>query len=84
MLIEYFSPVPKSLQTNQECCILFTVKDKDLIGANELMGESFVSFQQIPRGDTAIDMNDLEQIILPLTRPPEKGNFSIGIVFTIT
>lgn len=71
----YFcSPVPKSLQTNPECCILFTIKDKDLIGANEMMGEHFLGFQQITRGDSSVNMNDLEQVILPLTKPLEKGN----------
>ena len=42
------------------------------------MGEVFLSFQQITRSDCAVDMNDLEQIILPLTKPPE-----IGIRFTL-
>ncbi|EFX82091.1 hypothetical protein DAPPUDRAFT_316637 [Daphnia pulex] len=65
-------PVPKSLQTNPECCILFTLKDKDLIGANEMMGEHFLGFQQITRGDSSVNMNDLEQMILPLTKPLEK------------
>ena len=37
------------------------------------MGEVFLSFQQIIRGDTAVEMQDLDQIILPLTKPPEKG-----------
>lgn len=63
----------KSFQTNEECFILFSVKDRDLIGTNELMGESFLSFQQIPRGDASIDMTELNQVILPLSTPVEKG-----------
>uniref|UniRef100_A0A0N8EGD3 Unc-13 D n=1 Tax=Daphnia magna TaxID=35525 RepID=A0A0N8EGD3_9CRUS len=65
-------PVPKSLQTNPECCILFTVKDKDLIGANEMMGEYFLGFQEITRGDSSVDMNALDQRILPLTKPQDQ------------
>ena len=66
-----------SLQTNPECChILFTLKDKDLIGANEMMGEYFLGFQKITRGDSSVDMNDLEQMILPLTNPLEKGKIN--------
>lgn len=81
----YFSsPVPKSLQTNPECCILFTLKDKDLIGANEMMGENFLGFQQITRGDSSVEMNDLEQMILPLTKPLEKGVQIILIITTWT
>jgi hypothetical protein len=39
-----------------------------------MMGEHFLGFQQITRGDSSVNMNDLEQVILPLTKPLEKGN----------
>ena len=41
------------------------------------MGEVFLSFQQIIRGDSAVEMQDLEQIILPLTKPSQKGKSNI-------
>ena len=67
----------KSLQTSDECLILLAVKDRDLIGANQLMGESFLDFRRIARGsaDESIDMADLDQIILPLTKPTDQGIF---------
>ena len=40
------------------------------------MGENFLGFQQITRGDSSVDMNDLEQMILPLTKPLEKGKIN--------
>jgi hypothetical protein len=60
---------------NAASCLL--LKDKDLIGANEMMGEYFLGFQQITRGDSSVDMNDLEQMILPLTKPLEKGKINL-------
>ena len=41
-----------------------------------MMGEYFLGFQQITRGDSSVDMNDLEQMILPLTKPLEKGKIN--------
>lgn len=38
-----------------------------------MMGEYFLDFQQITRGDSSVDMNDLDQMILPLTKPQEQG-----------
>ena len=75
--LTYRSPVPKSLQSEPECCVIFSVKDKGLLGLNKFMGEVFLSFQQIIRGDSAVEMQDLEQIILPLTKPSQKGKSNI-------
>ena len=44
-----------------------------------MMGENFLGFQQITRGDSSVDMNDLEQMILPLTKPLEKGKINFLI-----
>ena len=68
----YLSSVPKWLQNDPDCYILFTVKDKDLMG-KDYMGEGFLSFQHITRSNCAVEMENVNQIILPLTKPPEKG-----------
>ena len=39
------------------------------------MGEYFLGFQKITR-DSSVDINDLEQMILPLTNPLEKGKIN--------
>lgn len=57
-----------------ECCVHFVLKDKDLIGKDEFMGEAFLEFQRITRGDSAVEMTELEQIMLTLSTPPEKGD----------
>ena len=41
-----------------------------------MRGEYFLGFQKITRGDSSVDMNDLEQMILPLTNPLEKGKIN--------
>lgn len=49
------------------------MKDKNILGTNEFMGESFLCFQQVARCDNLIDLDQLDQIILPLTKPPGIG-----------
>ena len=39
----------------------------------DYMGEGFLSFQHITRTNCAVEMENVNQIILPLTKPPEKG-----------
>jgi len=48
--------------------------DWDMIGANDFMGEAFLSFQNILRGDMASALADMEQIHLHLTKPAKKSN----------
>ena len=60
----------EDLQSSAECFVLITVKDKDLIGTNELIGEAFLAFQKINRADQP---SEPEQILLPLTQPPDQG-----------
>ncbi len=40
------------------------------------MCEYFLGFRQITRGDSSVDMNDLEPMVLPLTKPLEKGEIN--------
>ena len=70
------STVNEDLQTSSECFILITVKDKDLIGTNELIGEAFLPFQRVGR-----DYSEPEQILLPLTQPPDQGDNIIKYSF---
>lgn len=65
------SSVPKSLQTNEEGYVHFTVKDKNLLITNQIMGESFLNFQKITRGEANTNINELDQIMLPLTKPQQ-------------
>ena len=62
----------EELQTSCDCFILFTVKDKDLIGTNELIGEAFLPFHKVGRNNS-----EPEQILLPLTQPPDQGTKKI-------
>jgi hypothetical protein len=45
-----------------------------------MMGEYFLGFQQITRGDSSVDMNDMEQMILPLSKPLEKGTINLKVI----
>lgn len=49
------------------------MKDKNLIGTNEFLGDTFLSFLKVPRSGTDIETNELDQTILPLTKLPEIG-----------
>ena len=62
------------LQTCGDCFIVLMVKDYDLLGSNEFIGEAFLPFQQIPRGDNAHAIKEFDQIHLPLSLPPNKGD----------
>lgn len=61
-----YSAIPGDMQAKEDCMIMFSVKDKDLI-TSELIGEAFLSFQRIAKGVSSGDIKDLEQIILPLS-----------------
>lgn len=66
------SAVPRELQTS-DSLVHFTVMDWDMIGANDFMGEAFFSFQQIPRGDSASAVADVDQIHLQLSKPSDRS-----------
>lgn len=54
--------------------------DWDMIGANDFMGEAFFSFQQIPRGDSASAMADVDQIHLQLSKPSDRNSEHLNIL----
>lgn len=49
------------------------MKDKKFLGSNEFLGETYLTFQEITRDDTVVDMNELCQIVLPLAKLPQIG-----------
>ena len=63
------------MQTSPDCFVLLTVKDRDLIGTNEMMGEAFLAFRRIVRCDS--DTKDLDQMILPLTTANDPGESDV-------
>ena len=69
MAFFFHSAVPEELQTSDDYFIRFTVMDWDMIGANDFMGEAFLSFPKILRGDMTSAIADLDQIHLSLSKP---------------
>ena len=63
--------MPLELQNQADCFLVLTVKDHDLLGANEFMGEAFSSFQKI--ASQQCDIQDADQFHLILTKPSNKG-----------
>ena len=55
----------KDLQVNAECCVFIKVKEWDLIGSDDFIGEAFLPFNRIRR-DSA--QSEPEQIILNLSK----------------
>jgi hypothetical protein len=66
----------EELQRTEDSLVHLVVKDYDMLGSNEVVGEAFVKFSTIPRERASIDQ--LPQIHLPLTRP--AANKMTGIV----
>ena len=64
------------MQAKEDCMVMFSVKDKDLI-TSELIGEAFLGFQRITKGVSSGDIKDLDQIILPLSvKSHENGVYA--------
>jgi len=76
----FSSSVARELQTTPDCFILLTLKDRDLIGTNELMGEAFLSFQHIPRGDSVSAIKSMDQLHLYLSKPSNKESEYLHIL----
>jgi len=66
--------VPQELQTSPDHFILLTVVDWDMLSANDFMGEAYLSFQQILRGDMPTAIVDMDQIHLNLSKPPNTDS----------
>ena len=67
------SAVRRELQTCNDCFVLLTVKDRDLLYTSELLGEAFLSLHRIPRADSVSAIKDFDQIHLHLSKPTNKG-----------
>ena len=74
------SVVPQELQTSPDHFILLTVVDWDMLSANDFMGEAYLSFQQILRGDMPTAIVDMDQIHLNLSKPPNTGKNSLHMI----
>lgn len=72
---------PLSLIPSEKCrqegaCLLLTVFDYDVLGANDLEGEAFLPLCHLPGLDTEedeADMGRVPQTRLPLTHPKPTG-----------
>lgn len=74
--------MPLELQNQADCFLVLTVKDHDLLGANEFMGEAFSSFQKI--ASQQCDIQDADQFHLILTKPSNKDSENLQILETRT
>lgn len=76
-------PCPCSLIPAEKCrqegaCLLLTVFDYDMLGANDLEGEAFFPLCHLPGLDTEedeADMGRVPQTRLPLTHPKPTGTW---------
>ena len=56
--------------------VMFTVKDQDFLGMSEFLGETIVSFDDVPKTDMTTGLEQLGQVHLKLNRPVSLGMFS--------
>ncbi|KAK2715004.1 hypothetical protein QYM36_009861, partial [Artemia franciscana] len=66
-------PVAPALQKG-DSLVVFTVKDYDLVGSSEFMGEAFLHFRDVVRGLGSEDLKEVNQVVMPLTRPTESNH----------
>ncbi|CAG7828570.1 unnamed protein product [Allacma fusca] len=72
-LFDEIFPIPLSPEQMAMGGILhFSVKDHDLFGRNDFLGEVFLSLESIPFTTSYAKLQDLPQINLPLTMPTEE------------
>lgn len=66
--------MPSDLKDIQHGLVLFSVKDKDMLGYNnQYIGEAFLHFKDIPITDTPV--SDLPQSYLFLGRPTSMSKY---------
>jgi len=53
--------------------IVFTLKDHDLFGRNDFLGECYLPLDSIPFTTTDTKLQDLPQIYLSLTKPQDPN-----------
>jgi len=76
----FSSAVRRELQTCNDCFVLLTVKDRDLLYTSELLGEAFLSLHRIPRADSVSAIKDFDQIHLHLSKPTNKESECLHIL----
>lgn len=54
--------------------LMFTLKDHDLFGRNDFLGECFFPLESIPFATNNTKLQDLPQIHLPLTLPKDANS----------
>ncbi|XP_065576099.1 protein unc-13 homolog 4B-like isoform X2 [Artemia franciscana] len=69
----FIFPVAPALQKG-DSLVVFTVKDYDLVGSSEFMGEAFLHFRDVVRGLGSEDLKEVNQVVMPLTRPTESNH----------
>lgn len=72
------SLIPPEKCRQEGACLLLTVFDYDVLGANDLEGEAFFPLCHLPGLDTEedeADMGRVPQTRLPLTHPKPRGTW---------
>lgn len=62
---------------------MFTLKDHDIFGRNDFLGECFLPLESIPFTTSNQKLQDLPQKHLPLTLPKEHQQNSIVLLQTL-
>nr|CAD7430429.1 unnamed protein product [Timema monikensis] len=58
----------------KDAMVQFVIKDQDFLGMrNEFIGETFMSFSDIPKTEMTVGLEQMEQIHLKLSRPASLG-----------
>jgi hypothetical protein len=70
-------PLSRKLSSQQkevkDGLVMFTVRDKCLLGADKFLAEGFVSFADITNTDSRVKLENMEQLHLKLNHPADLG-----------
>nr|CAD7408511.1 unnamed protein product [Timema cristinae] len=62
----------------KDAMVQFVIKDQDFLGMrNEFIGETFMSFSDIPKTEMTVGLEQMEQIHLKLSRPASLGSETV-------
>jgi hypothetical protein len=75
-------PLSRKLSSQQkevkDGLVMFTVRDKCLLGADKFLAEGFVSFADITSTDSRVKLENMEQLHLKLNRPLDLGTLTFA------
>jgi len=76
-------PLSRELSSQQkevkDGLVMFTVRDKCLLGADKFLAEGFLSFADITNNtDSRVKLENMEQLHLKLNRPADLGNLTFA------